>query len=183
MRPVDPSSPWSSFAHDPRDPAYAALRASDRDRDVVHGVLDEAYADGRLDLEELDERRAAAAAARTLGDLPPLVGDLVPTVPAVRPPATDLARATPETIHELAVAAWRRDLREAVATFLVPSVICLVIWAVVMFGGFFWPAFVMLGTGANLLQTLLRRDDIVADHARKLEKKQARALRPKEDGA
>src|SRR6187397_2068017 len=43
---------WASFQHDPRDPAVAPLRASDADRNLVHGVLTEAFADGRLDREE-----------------------------------------------------------------------------------------------------------------------------------
>lgn len=46
---------WGSFAHDPREPAVAPLRASDADREVIHGVLAEAFADGRLDRSEYDE--------------------------------------------------------------------------------------------------------------------------------
>ena len=67
---------WASFQHDPRDPAVASLRAADADRDIVHNVLTEAFADGRLDREEYDERTAATMQARTLGQLPPLVADL-----------------------------------------------------------------------------------------------------------
>ena len=55
---------WGSFQHDRRDPAVAPLRASDADRDVVHGVLTEAFADGRLDREEHDERELVAAEVR-----------------------------------------------------------------------------------------------------------------------
>jgi hypothetical protein len=33
---------WSGFEHDPRDPAYAPVRASDRDRDVVVHALGDA---------------------------------------------------------------------------------------------------------------------------------------------
>jgi hypothetical protein len=62
---------WASFSHDPRVSANAVLRATDRDRDVVHQVLAEAYADGRLDRDEFDTRSAQTAAARTLGELPP----------------------------------------------------------------------------------------------------------------
>ncbi len=51
---------WASFQHDPRDPAAAPLRASDADRNVVHGLLTEAFADGRLDREEYDERTGQA---------------------------------------------------------------------------------------------------------------------------
>jgi hypothetical protein len=58
---------------------------------------------------------------------------------------------------------------------LVPSLVCVVIW--VVFGlGFPWPLFVVLGTGVNLLQTLVRRDDIIEGHVRKLEKRERRAL-------
>ena len=83
--------PWGQFTADPRRPESAPLRASDRDRDVVLGVLGEAYADGRLTKEEYDERSDRAAAARTLGDLPALIRDLVPDRPA-----TAHALATPE---------------------------------------------------------------------------------------
>ena len=44
---------WRRFEHDPRDPAYAGMRASDRDRAVVHDALSEAYAEGRIDRDEL----------------------------------------------------------------------------------------------------------------------------------
>src|SRR6478609_7241171 len=88
---------WSSFSHDPRRSANAGLRASDGDRSVVQQVLTEAYADGRLDREEFDSRTAAAVGARTLGELPPLVSDLVApdsgASPAlVRPSDDDLQR-------------------------------------------------------------------------------------------
>lgn len=54
------------------------LRASDADRDRVVAMLGDALADGRLDHTEHDERVQAALAARTLGDLADLTGDLAP---------------------------------------------------------------------------------------------------------
>lgn len=65
------------------------MRASDSDRERIVEILREAVAEGRLDLSELDERVGQAYAARTYGELEPLVADLpvagaVP-VPAVRP--------------------------------------------------------------------------------------------------
>lgn len=184
MRLVDSSSFWSSFPHDPRDPGNASLRAADRDREALHQVLAEAYADGRLDREEHDERSAAVTAARTLGELPDLVADLVPTAPTpARRPPTDLATATSEDLARRAHDAWRHDVREAVATLLVPSLICVVVWlATSAPDGHFWPMWVMLGTGVNLLQTVLRRREIVENHRRKLEKKQAREWRRRELG-
>jgi Domain of unknown function (DUF1707) len=60
------------------------LRASDKDRDQVADILREQYAQGRLTIEEFEERSAAALAARTMGDLAPLTRDL-PVAPAPAP--------------------------------------------------------------------------------------------------
>ncbi|MQY03907.1 DUF1707 SHOCT-like domain-containing protein [Actinomadura macrotermitis] len=54
------------------------LRASDADRERVVTVLGDALADGRLTLEEHSERTSRAYAARTLGELTGLTGDLSP---------------------------------------------------------------------------------------------------------
>jgi len=179
---VDSPSNWSSFPHDPRDPSYAALRASDRDREVVQRVLGEAYAEGRLDREEHDERTASAVEAKTLGELPALVEDLLPAV-AARKPGSELLRATPADLQARAERAWRTDLREALGALLVPSIICWVVWlATTAPSGHPWPIWVMLGTGINLLQTALRRGEIVDKHRRSLEKKQAAEQRKRELG-
>ncbi|MFI5685719.1 DUF1707 domain-containing protein [Streptomyces sp. NPDC051636] len=63
------------------------LRASDADRERVAEVLRDALAEGRLDIEEFEERLEATYKARTYGELTPITRDLpVPaggTVPAV----------------------------------------------------------------------------------------------------
>lgn len=67
---------------DPRD-----LRISDADRHRVAELLREAAGEGRLDLDELDQRLEQAYAARTYGDLVPLTLDLpthTDTTPVVR---------------------------------------------------------------------------------------------------
>ncbi len=65
------------------------LRISDADRHKVAELLREAAGEGRLDLEELDERLEAAYVAKTYGDLVPLTADLPvgaqPHQPVVRP--------------------------------------------------------------------------------------------------
>lgn len=173
---------WGAFALDPRDPANGGLRASDQDREVLRGLLATAYADGRLDREEFDERSDRVTSARLLGDLPAIVDDLVPATPAT---GRSLSRVPLADRADLAARAQRRyesDLREALLGFLGPSLICVVVWAVVMYGEFFWPGFVIAGTGINLIQTLVRRQDIVEGHVRRLEKrqaKQAKQLEPK----
>lgn len=177
---VDSPPVWSSFPLDPRDPAHATLRASDADREVVHQVLAQAYADGRLDHAEHEERSAAVTAARTLGELPPLVADLVPAVLTRRRAGSDLTLATPTQLRARAEEAWRRDRNEAVGAFVLPTLICLVVYLLTSFPGHPWPVWVALGTGINLAQTLARRGAIVEEHTRKLEKKQARELRKRE---
>ncbi|MGK5555431.1 DUF1707 SHOCT-like domain-containing protein [Actinomadura kijaniata] len=54
------------------------LRASDADRERVVAALGDALADGRLTMEEHSERVSRAYAARTLGELTGLTGDLSP---------------------------------------------------------------------------------------------------------
>jgi DUF1707 SHOCT-like domain len=58
------------------------IRASDKERDSVVDVLRDAYTDGRLTLEEFDERTSAAYASKTWGDLRELTADL-PVQPAL----------------------------------------------------------------------------------------------------
>jgi hypothetical protein len=55
-----------------------SYRASDADRDQVAEVLHTAYAEGRITLEEHQERTQAALQARTFDDLTGLTADLVP---------------------------------------------------------------------------------------------------------
>lgn len=55
-----------------------SYRASDADRDQVAEVLHTAYAEGRITLDEHDERTQAALEARTFDDLTALTTDLVP---------------------------------------------------------------------------------------------------------
>src|SRR3954449_7875839 len=108
LAPVDERAArdvWASFQHDPRDPAAAPLRASDADRNVVHQLLTDAFADGRLDREEYDERTAAAMSARTLGELPPLVSDLVPDRPLL-PSRLPLAAASSSELLKRAEEHW-----------------------------------------------------------------------------
>ncbi|MBX9362038.1 DUF1707 domain-containing protein [Streptomyces sp. WAC04114] len=68
------------------DDAVPDLRASDADREQVAGILRDALAEGRLDMEEFEERLDATYKARTYGELAPITRDLPAagvTVPAV----------------------------------------------------------------------------------------------------
>src|SRR3954465_8638478 len=72
-------------ANDPRQ-----LRISDSERHQGAEILREAAGEGRLDLDELDQRLEATYAARTYADLVPITLDL-PTHPHQRPVARPAA--------------------------------------------------------------------------------------------
>lgn len=65
-----------------------ALRASDADRERVVDILRRAAGEGRLDVEELDERVSAAYTIRTVTELEQLTLDLVPAAGATAPTFT-----------------------------------------------------------------------------------------------
>lgn len=171
---------WSSFTRDPRDRQHQALRASDQDRLLVQQVLADAYADGRLDREEFDERSEAARTVRTLGDIDPLLKDLVAPRPA---PTSSLAHATRADLERLAHRHWQAKRREAVFSFLGASTVTTAIWFLTSWGEggfdpyFFWPAFVIVFSLLHLIRTAASRQDIVEDEVKRLEKRQAKELR------
>ena len=55
---------------------YRCMRASDQDRQEAAARLGDAFVEGRLTRDELDERCAAAYAAKTWGELADLTADL-----------------------------------------------------------------------------------------------------------
>jgi hypothetical protein len=83
-------------------PAKApAQRASDADRDIAADVLCAAVGDGRLTLDELDDRLGAVLSARTTTELAALIADLPgrlsgssasPTAPSAVAPGKATAR-------------------------------------------------------------------------------------------
>lgn len=166
--------PWPDFVLDPRVAANTSVRAADTDRDLVLGVLADAYAQGRLDREEHDDRCADAQRARTLGELPPLIDDLV--APGASSPSP-VVHATAAGVEAQAVQRWRGDRREALLGFLAPTLITWVIWSVVMFGEFPWPAIVTAATAVPLIRVLIGREDIIAEHRDRILRKQAKRER------
>lgn len=75
----------------PQDDRRLALRASDADRDHVAALLGQALSEGRLNAEEHAERIEHVYAAKTLGELRPLVADLPVSF---TPPTAGAASAT-----------------------------------------------------------------------------------------
>lgn len=79
------------------------IRASDSDRDQVAEVLHTAYAEGRISLDEHEERVSAALAARTFADLTVLTADLVPVEAPARPQLSLVPAAADEPDRVTAV--------------------------------------------------------------------------------
>lgn len=72
------------------------MRASDADRERVAQVLHTALSDGRITIDELEERLTTVYAATTLGDLKPVTADL-PSAGAIVEPAATHALGLPDT--------------------------------------------------------------------------------------
>jgi hypothetical protein len=106
-----------------------ALRASDADRERVVERLRAHASEGRLDVQELEQRLAAAFAARTHGELQPLLADL-----PERPP-----RRRRRAYRAAALGPW-----------LGLCALLIGIWAA-SGGGYFWPVWPMLGTFVGMV--------------------------------
>lgn len=133
-----------------------AVRIGDREREQAVGHLGKAFAEGRLDLAEYDERVASAYAAKTANDLLHLTADLPlehPTsaAPAAQPRPRDQARLKPRA--EVAPPAW---LRRAWLVYAGVVAINLMVWLIIGVSNgldfpYFWPMWVAGPWGAVLL--------------------------------
>jgi hypothetical protein len=124
---------------DPGDQRRASLRASDADREQFVEALRQHHAEGRLTVEELTERTERAYAARTLGDLDALGGDLPPLQRPAGARTPDPA-APPD--HRQATG--RTILLRSLLWYGLLSLVLLVVWAM-SDRGYFWPIWPILG--------------------------------------
>jgi hypothetical protein len=168
---------WRRFEHDPRNPSYATMRASDRDRAVVHDVLAEAYSDGRIDRDEFDERTTQVTAAKTYADLVPPISDL--TADAAVP--ARVSTTSEVDVRRSARLYYGEKVRDAFFGLLIPNLICWTIWFLTGQTHFLWPLFVLIPTGANFLRVATSRQQIIESRVEKLERRQAKALEPRKD--
>jgi hypothetical protein len=127
------------------------LRAADRDRDEVVGSLREHYAQGRLTFEEFEERSAAAATARTMGELQALTVDL--------PPAA--ATETPEAV-------WSSSRMRLIAVVGVAATVVLLVGAAVA-GHFMlaWPTWLVVLVAVKLAHGRRRMTHVEGPRARR----------------
>ena len=117
-----------------------AMRAGHADREQVVTRLNTAFAEGRLDVAELEERVSAAYAARTLGELVPLTADL--PGPHQPRPVAGARRAADPVPHPGAVrraGPHRPPIAGALGFFLfnvlIWGIICVSSWELI----YFWP--------------------------------------------
>jgi len=171
--------PWRDFSTDPRDPAAASLRASDRDRDIVLAVLADSYADGRLNRQEYDERVDAVSKARTLGELPPVLADLVPPTPGAHDAGGWMSA---EELDARALRAYQASRRDAFSNLVILTVVLSGIWFVISGGHFYWPVFVIVIAAANVLRLVIHKQDIIAKERRRLARRKHKNLDPPPEG-
>ena len=107
------------------------VRASDAEREHHVELLREHAAQGRLTVDELDERLGRVYAARTHGELAPIVGDL----PARQTPRAPRRRERP---------------RPELAAFVAVNLLLIAVWAATG-AGYFWPIWPLLGWGVGLI--------------------------------
>jgi hypothetical protein len=107
------------------------LRISDTERERALEALRDHAAEGRLDLDELEQRMDAVLAARTREDLAASFDDL---------PQARRRRSPME----------RSDFRSHLFAYLAVNAGLVVIWALTGMG-YFWPVWPLLGWGVGLL--------------------------------
>jgi hypothetical protein len=116
----------------PPDPE---IRASDADRDRVAAGLREHCAEGRLTLDELNERLEATYAAKTLGELWQLTADLPEEdmyqlpVPARHRPVPARRGGTPDRLG--AAAAAMTGMRAHWAAWATANTLVFMIWLII----------------------------------------------------
>ena len=140
---------WAGFSADPRDPQYQQLRASDADRGTAAAMLSDAYADGRLDKDEYDQRLNQAMSSKSLGELVPVLNDLTVerNQSSFAPPQGFAARSRSGTIGPFP--RWWLSL--AVLFNAIWLMTCLTTGRLI----YYWPMWPMLGTALPLIMGLM----------------------------
>lgn len=101
------------------------IRASDADRDRVAAALREHCAQGRIAVDELNERLDLAYRARTLGDLQKVTSDL-PEEDMYELPVPASRRSMPARRPSGEV--YRKGMRAGWMSYGSVNLVCIVIW-------------------------------------------------------
>jgi hypothetical protein len=134
------------------------VRASDAERNEVIDRLRAETAAGRLTLDEFEDRLSEVWAAKTRRQLDHTLREL----PVARTPSYADVRAKsrpqPEPDEDTVRRRYAQRVRKELAGFATSNVTCVSIWALMGFG-YFWPGWVLMGTGTGLIATLIKGRD------------------------
>jgi len=131
-----------------------SLRASDAERDEVAAALRESLSEGRITLEEFDERLGAAYSAKTYGELDPLVSDLPRRAGTGPPTLADVGTRLTGRWE----ARQRNKTRRSWSRYVSVIAVCWAIWGVTVITSTghnleaVWPLWVTLPWGAILVR-------------------------------
>jgi hypothetical protein len=123
------------------------LRAADADRQAVADLLRAALDEGRLDFHEYDTRLGQAYAAKTYGELDPLIADLPTVAPAERSALVPAAPALPPVPGAGPMPASRpadataRWLLQTWDSYFTTVGICVGIWLLILVFAQDWQGF------------------------------------------
>lgn len=142
----------AGFSANPFKLENASLRAGMSDRDEVARILSDAYAEGKLDDLEYQERLESALRIKLLGEVRPLVIDL-------GSPKHLLARREPPAMAIERIRAEKRsELRRAITTWSGLAVLFNVIYLVTALTGaglhYYWPIWPLVGVGIWVVTAL-----------------------------
>ncbi len=153
------------------------MRAADADRQAVADQLKGALDEGRLDLHEYDERLQQAYAAKTYGELQPLLSDLPAAalpVPAQRDPEGLVTASDGEVRRQWLLGVW--------SSWVVVVGINVVVWLIASLAStdliYFWPVWVAGPWGAVLAVATVT--GLANGEPRKQAEKRARKERAKQ---
>lgn len=136
---------WAGFSADPREEQYRQLRASDADRANAASMLADAYAEGRLDNDEYNQRLDQVMSSKALGELVPVLADITPVPRPQTPPSYPAAQ----------VDGRAGFLRRFPRWWLSMAVMLNLIWLMtVLTSGhliYYWPMWPMLGTAVPMI--------------------------------
>lgn len=159
--PDPPGSVWTRFPLDPR--SSGDLRAGDSDRDIAREILTEAYADGRIDRLEYDQRIEGAIQAHHLGQLVPILNDVSVAPAGQRSTQPQPPAPQPHNRSQPKTRASGKGRRGAVRTAVFVVGVTNLVWVFISISAgqltYYWPMWPALGMVIMLLAVFMFRQD------------------------